>query len=234
MTDVPPVQFETRKPLFQGLSIIWMIPILALAVTLIFAWQAYSARGPVITIAFEDGAGILARQTELRFRDVKVGTVEDVAFSADLSSVIASVRVEKDIAPFIDDSARFWIVRPELSTSGVTGLDTVLTGVFIEGVWDNERGASRSSFQGLSRAPLFRPDRQGLEFALRSVPGGTLYADTPILFRGIEIGRVGPATISPEGNFAIAEAIIYDPYGRLVTPSTRFWDTSGFSVSIGA
>lgn len=108
-----------------------------------------------------------------------------------------------------------------------------MTGVFIEGVWDNEPGPARTAFKGLSRAPLHRPDRDGLQFALRSVPGGTLYADTPILFRGIEIGRVAPATISPEGNFAIAEAVIYEPYGRLVTPSTRFWDTSGFSVSIG-
>lgn len=234
MNDVPPVAYETSAPRFQSLSIVWIIPVLALAVTLAVAWQAYSDRGPIVTIEFEDGAGILPRQTELRFRDVKVGTVEDLTFSGDLGSVIASVRVDKALAPFIDTGASFWIVRPELSTSGVSGLDTVLTGVFIEGVWDSDPGPARTAFKGLSRAPLYRPDRAGLQFALRSIPGGTLYADTPILYRGIDIGRVGPATISPEGNFAIAEAVIYEPYGRLVTPSTRFWDTSGFSVSIGA
>lgn len=234
MSEIPPVAYEARRPFLQSLSIIWVIPFLALAVTLVVAWQAYSERGPLITIAFEDGAGVLPRQTELRFRDVRVGIVEDLTFSDDLSSVVATVRVDRKLAPFIDSGASFWIVRPELSTSGVSGLDTVLTGVFIEGVWDNDPGPPRSAFNGLSRAPLFRPDRSGLQFALRSVPGGILYADTPILFRGIEIGRVGPATISPEGNFAIAEAIIYEPHERLVTSSTRFWDTSGFSVSIGA
>ncbi len=235
MNDVPPVRVENQKSgLFTNLSIVWIFPFLALAVALIFAWQSYNDRGPVISIEFENGAGILPNQTELRFRDVKVGTVEDLSFSEDLSSVVVSVRVEKNIAPFIDAGATFWIVRPELSTSGVSGLDTVLTGVFIEGSWDSEIGPTRDIFRGLDSAPLYRPDEGGLQIALRSIPGGTLSADTPILFRGIEIGRVGPARISPEGNFAIAEAVIYEPHGHLVTPATRFWDTSGFSVSIGA
>ncbi|MGD9295094.1 MAG: MlaD family protein, partial [Roseobacter sp.] len=235
MTDLPPVSVENQKPgPFTNLSIVWVFPFLALAIALIFAWQSYNDRGPVISIEFENGAGILPKQTELRFRDVKVGVVEDLSFSDDLSSVVVAVRVGKDIAPFIDAGATFWIVRPELSTSGVSGLDTVLTGVFIEGSWDSQIGPARDSFRGLDSAPLYQPDSGGLQIALRSIPGGTLSADTPILFRGIEIGRVGPARISPEGNFAIAEAVIYEPHGNLVTPATRFWDTSGFSVSIGA
>ncbi|ABG29813.1 MCE family protein [Roseobacter denitrificans] len=234
MNDAPPVPIEKEpKSLISNLSIVWIIPALALVTALFVAWQSYNARGPVITVEFENAAGIVPRETEVRFRDVQVGLVEEVMFSEGLSSVVAKVRLDKSVAPYVDSTASFWIVRPEFSASGISGLDTVLSGVFIQGSWDSTIGPPASAFKGLDRAPLYQTGSADLQIALRSLPGGTLSADTPILYRGIEIGRVGPARISPEGNFAIAEAVIYEPHGRLITPSTRFWDASGFSFTIG-
>ncbi|WP_436399643.1 MlaD family protein [Roseobacter sp. S98] len=235
MNDKPsPVAIEHgRSPVSGRASMVWLIPLAALIIALFVAWQSFNARGPLITIQFENGAGITARQTELRFRDVKVGVVERVVFAEGLEGVVAEVRLNKDVAAYVDAGANFWVVQPEFSARGVTGLDTVLSGVFIEGSWDGEIGLPRSTFKGRTTAPLFLPGDQGLQIALRTVPGGTMSDDVPILYRGIEVGRVGPARISPEGNFAIAEAVIYAPHGRLITRATRFWDTSGFSVSIG-
>jgi len=68
---------------------------------------------------------------------------------------------------------------------------------------------------------------------LRATANGQLTENAPIFYKGIEVGRVGKARISPANNFAIAEAIIYEPHGRLINNSTRFWDVSGFSVNIG-
>lgn len=235
MSDTPPkVPIEpARKASFSGVSLIWLLPILALVVALGVAWQSYNARGPLIEIEFENGAGIAVRQTELRFRDVTVGVVEEVHFAEGLEGVIASVRLDKDIAQYVDGGAQFWIVRPELSAQGVSGLDTVLTGVYIEGAWDGDIGAPAARFRGLSDAPLFRFGREGLQIALRTTGGGTLIDESPITFRGIEVGRVGKAQISPEGSFAIAEAIIYHPHSRLISAGTRFWDASGFTFSVG-
>lgn len=222
-----------RETFLARASIVWIIPVVALVISLTVAWKSYSDRGPLITIEFENGAGISVDQTEVRFREIKVGVVEDLAFAEGLNGVLAQVRLEKEVAPFVDAGATFWIVRPELSVRGVSGLDTVISGIFIEGSWDSQIGPPRKEFKGLETAPLFRPGQEGLQIALRTTPGGYLTDNSPILFRGIEIGRVGAASISREGNFAIAEAIIYEPYGRLITTATRFWDTSGFSVSIG-
>ena len=236
MNDAPQtVPIEPSGGSFlSAVSFIWVIPIIAVLAALAVAWQSYNNEGPLITIEFENGAGITERETEVRFRDVKVGVVERVHFGAGLSSVLADVRLEKEVAPYVDSGASFWVVQPELTARGVSGLDTVLSGVFIEGTWDTEIGPARSEFKGLPTAPLYRSGKEGLQIALRTVPGGALTDNTPILYRGIEVGLVGSANISSEGNFAIAEAIIYEPHGRLITPSTRFWDTSGFSVSIGA
>lgn len=215
-------------------SFVWFIPLIALAIALGVAWQSYNDRGPLITIAFENGAGITKDETLLKYRDISVGVVEEVSFTDGLETVLVTVRLDKKVAPYVDQGSTFWVVRPELTARGISGLDTVLSGVFIEGAWDSEIGGATSAFNGLEDAPLFRPSAPGLEIALRATANGQLTENAPIFFRGIEVGRVGKARISPKTNYAIAEAIIYEPHGRLITPSTRFWDTSGFSVSIGA
>ncbi len=235
MTETPPpVAIENvRKSLLSRVSMVWAIPLLALAIALFVAWQAFDARGTLIEIEFADGAGIAKRQTELRYRDVNVGLVEDVTFSKDLGSVVAHVRLDKAVAPYVDAGSTFWVVQPELTTRGISGLDTVLSGVYIEGSWDSTVGPERTRFKGAVEAPLYKSDQKGLQLALRTTPGGTMTDNSPILFRGIEVGRVGKARISQQGNFAIAEAIIYEEYSRLISPSTRFWETSGFTFSVG-
>ncbi len=235
MTKAPtPVTIEpARKSFFSNVSFVWLIPALALAIALAVAWQTYNERGPLIAIEFENGAGIAKRETELRYRDVTVGIVEDVRFAQGLSGVVAYVRIDKEVAPYIDVGSNFWVVQPELTAQGVSGLDTVLSGVYIEGAWDGEIGAPASRFKGLKDTPLFRYGKEGLEITLRTTTGGTLTDNSPITFRGIEVGRVGKAQISQQGNFAIAEAIIYHPHSRLISATTRFWDTSGFTFSVG-
>ncbi len=235
MSDAPPpVRIESTSGSFVGrASFVWLIPILALVIALGVAWQTYSSRGPLIEIEFENGAGIAKRETELRYRDVTVGVVEDVKFTPDLSGVLVAVRLDKEVARFVDVGSTFWVVRPELTTRGVSGLDTVLSGVYIEGSWDETVGPPRSKFKGLNETPLFGPGRKGLQIVLRTTPGGTLTDNSPITYRGIEVGRVGQARISEQGNFAIAEAIIYEPHDRLIATTTRFWDTSGFTFSVG-
>jgi paraquat-inducible protein B len=90
-----------------------------------------------------------------------VGKVEKIGFNADLSQVVVSIRVDKDVAPFVDADSSFWLVRPELTTSGVSRLDTVLSGVFIEGLWDNVPGPLTTRFAGLKDAPLARARGRG-------------------------------------------------------------------------
>ena len=75
MSDTPPkVAIKpAREGRFSGASFIWIIPLLALVVAFGVAWQSYSARGPVIIVSFEDGAGIEAGETKLKYRDIEVG-----------------------------------------------------------------------------------------------------------------------------------------------------------------
>lgn len=235
MSDSPPEVSvsPTRKMFLSGASIVWVIPVLALLVALGVAWKSYNDRGPLIIVEFANGSGISAGETELKFRDVTVGLVEKVGFTKGLGKVTATIRVEKEVAPYIDNGAVFWIVRPEVTAQGITGLSTVLSGVHIEGSWDEQIGTFADRFQGASDPPLIRPGQEGLEIAFRTVANGQLTDNAPILYKGIEVGRVGRAKIAPRGNYAIVEAIIFEEHRTLVNETTRFWDASGFSVNIG-
>ncbi|MBT9384173.1 MCE family protein [Pseudooceanicola sp. CBS1P-1] len=235
MSDTPPDVHvtTTRRSLYERISLVWVVPILALIIALSVAWHNYAQRGPLIEIDFDSAEGVKAGETELHYRDVAVGVVEKLGFSADLNKVEVWVRLNKDVADYVDDSSNFWVVRPEVSARGVTGLGTVLSGVYIQGLWDSKPEGLKTKFEGLSQAPLNSDGKPGLKIRLRAAPGSGLTGDTVIEYRGIEVGRVGKAEISKDGSTVEAPAFIFAPQDKLITSATRFWDTSGFSFTLG-
>ncbi|MGI3211055.1 intermembrane transport protein PqiB [Roseovarius tibetensis] len=236
-TDTTPPEPQVKpakRPVRDRISIVWIVPLLALAVVIAIAWQSYADRGPLIEIGFENASGVRAGNTELRFRDVRVGLVEEVSFAEGLDTVLVKVRLDKNVAPYVDDDAQFWVVRPQVTTQGVSGLGTVLSGVYIEGLWDAETGETVTRFDGLPDAPLQRVGQSGLTLTMRASDGAALTENTPILYRGVKVGRVGKPVISADGTTSEAEAVIFSPHDRLIDSATRFWDTSGFSLSFGA
>ena len=101
--DLPtPEITPVPKRFWANVSVVWVVPILALIVSLGLAWSTYSSRGELITITFTDAAGLEPGQSLLKYREVTVGKVETVGFSRDLKSVEVGIRVEKDVAPFVD------------------------------------------------------------------------------------------------------------------------------------
>lgn len=241
-TDTPspagepaPMQIRpARQRWWHRLSPVWLVPLVALVVALGIAWQSYAGRGVLITISFQNASGIEAGSTPVKYRDVTIGVVEQVNFGAGLSEVLVNVRVSKDVAPYIDSDAEFWVVRPEVSVRGVTGLDTVLSGAFIAGRWDSESSGARTRFQGLEVPPMLGgPDQNGMVVTLTLRDGNQISAGAPVLYRGIEVGAVGAPRLAADGQSVLIDAFIQAPYTERLTSSSRFWDASGFDVSIG-
>ncbi|WP_185962154.1 MlaD family protein [Palleronia caenipelagi] len=228
------MQEADKRTLRDRISPVWALPILALVISIGIFWKAESDQGPRIEVIFADGAGVKPDGTKLRFRDVDVGVVEDVEFSDDLSHVIVGIRVDKKVGPYVDDGAEFWIVRPEVSAQGVSGLETVLSGVYLMGSWDGEIGEKQRKFEGLDRAPLMTNDDEGITFRIRSNDVSGLSENAPILYRGITVGKIGNLHLGSDGVSVFADAFVRTPESRLINTATRFWNTSGFDFSFGA
>ena len=223
-----------KQRIWRRLSLVWLVPVLALAVSLGAAWQNFQDRGTLITIAFENASGVAAGETVIKYRDVTVGEVEGVEFAPGLGEVLVHARIDKSVAPYLDDDAQFWVVRPDVSVRGITGLDTVLGGVYIEGNWDTEADVQQFEFTGMEQPVLTRAGQRGTLVVLRAADGGSISAGAPVLHKGLEVGYLEKPELSPNGDQVIVSAFIESPYDRRITTSTRFWDTSGFSVSFGA
>ncbi|MDO5631917.1 MAG: MlaD family protein [Paracoccus sp. (in: a-proteobacteria)] len=240
MTDTPPplqpaspVRRTARRAAEAGVNIIWLVPILALLVTLAIGWNSYMGRGTLIHVAFRDATGINPGETPLKFREINVGKVEAVRFTEDLSSVIVDIRVDRDLAQYIDDQAEFWIVRPQVTARGITRLDTVLTGAFIEGYWDADVTEPSSDFIGLDRAPLTREDAKGTWVIVQTNDAEGLSEGAPVMYRGLPVGRMENLRISPDGEAVQADVFVEAPHDQRLTTASVFWDSGGVSVSLG-
>ena len=229
-----PVRRQARRVARAGISLIWAVPAIALVVTLALAWNIYSGRGVLVPVAFSDATGITPGETVVKFREITVGKVEAVRFTQDLKRVVLDLRVDDDIAKYIDANAQFWIVRPQVSARGISRLDTVLTGVFVEGDWDSEIGPEpETMLQGLDRPPLVRANEAGSWVVLSSDSASGISEGAPVMYRGVPVGRMENLRISDRDDGVIADVFIEAPHDRRLTTATVFWDTSGLSVSLG-
>ncbi|MCR8546238.1 MlaD family protein [Salipiger sp. P9] len=236
MSDPRPAEMEIEGPkrsVWRNLSLVWLVPFAALAVTLFIAWQSWAERGTRIEIRFENAAGVVPDETAIRYRDVSVGFVEDVEFSSDLASVLVHARIDNTVAGSLPADAQFWVVRPEVSASGISGLSTVLSGVYIEAAFEPQTGAGATAFEGLNETPLVKPGMKGTRIVLRASDGTMLTAGAPIFHQGIEVGRIETPRLLDSGKGVIVDAFIDAPNDRRITTATRFWDTSGFDVNVG-
>ncbi len=231
--DPPPPVSEPAPRRGGRISLVWLVPLLALLVSLAVAWRAYSDRGPLIHIIFEDANGIVAGETTLRFRNVTVGMVESVAFGPDLESVDASVRLSKDLADYVDEEAQFWVVRPRVTAQGVSGIETVLSGVYIEGYWDGTPGERETSFVALDQPPLTPSDQPGLRVQLHAPDAGSVSVGAPVLFKSIQVGKIETVELSDAGD-VIMDIFVDAPHHLRLTEATRFWNASGFSIELSA
>lgn len=236
MTNQSPSDLDLTRapdPVWTRLSIVWIVPLIALVVSLGVAWQSYANRGVDIEILFADATGIVPDQTVLKYREVDVGRVQQVRFTDDLQKVVVTVRVERDISRFIDAEAQFWVVRPQVSVAGISRLDTVLSGIFIEGTWDATPGEPETRFTALTSQPTVRDSERGVLVTLASDDGGSLRDGAPVLFRGIQVGRLNNLRLAEEGDGVMIDAFIEAPYSSQVGSMTAFWNVSGFSASLG-
>lgn len=121
-SDLPNLPAAMAKPRRRWApQFIWVIPIVAVLVGAGLAAKVILERGPTITISFKTGEGLEAGKTHVKYKDVDIGLVKTVALSDDHNQVIASVELNKEASDFLLEDTRFWIVRPRITASGVTG-----------------------------------------------------------------------------------------------------------------
>ena len=216
----------------SGFSIVWIIP---LVTALVGGWlivKTLSEQGPVITISFRTAEGIEVGKTKVKYKNVDIGIVEDIQFSDDLSNVIITASFNTGTESFFRRNTRFWVVKPQLSLRGATGLSTLISGAYIE--IEPGPGAKQFNFVGLEKQPVVTADEVGKKIVLSSDKLHSIDGGTPIYYQGILAGEVLGYELGTDHKSIFVYAFIKDPFDQLVRGNTRFWNVSGIDVSLDA
>jgi len=229
--QVPQATPESRKRFM--ISVVWIIPILAAVVALGIAVERFLSEGPTITIVFKTAEGIEAGKTFVKYKDVNIGQVTQVKLSEDYTKVVVTAQIDKSAEGLLVKDAKFWVVQPRISLSGISGIGTLLSGNYI-GFEAGKSSASSDHFEGLEIPPVVTQSEPGRQFNLQAPTLGSLGIGSPLYYRLLNVGRVIAYDLMPDGSSVNIRVFIQAPYDRYVTENTRFWQTSGIDVSLSA
>jgi paraquat-inducible protein B len=111
---------------------VWLFPIFALIISGFLFFKYFFDHGPTIAITFDEVSVIQPEKTRIRFRGIEIGVVKNLAVSDDRKNVVVYAVLKKGLDDFAVEGAKFWIVTPKVSLQGLTGLDTIFSGPYIE------------------------------------------------------------------------------------------------------
>lgn len=227
MTDLPLA--KTRPA--SNWSAIWVLPLIALLIGGWLAWRAYSDAGIQVELIFASGEGIQAGKTELMYKGMAVGKVTATSLdqSGENRGVVAQLEVNKELEQYLREGTRFWLVKPNVSLAGISGLETLVSGNYITFSPATE-GEPTYSFTALAQEPPMGDDVPGLHITLKAERLGSLNRDSPVFYRQIQVGRVKSYILSDDQNTVEVKVFIEPAYAHLVRKHTRFWNASGISV----
>lgn len=214
-------------------SWIWLLPLVTALIGGWLAWDTLSKRGPLITITFQNAEGLQAGQSHVRHKDVDMGLVQSVALSPDLQRVIVTVRMNREAEPLLTDRTKFWVVKPRFFAGSVSGLETLLSGGYIELLPGAPGGAAKRAFAGLEDPPVLQSDVPGHNFLLHASRIGSISLGSPIFFRDFNVGEVLGWDIGDMADSVTIHAFVRAPFDKYVHDGSRFWNASGVSVGLG-
>ncbi len=215
----------------RRVSAAWIIPLVAIVVAAWLVWDTLSKEGPTITISFLGGEGLQAGQSQLKYKDLTLGTVRSLALSKDRSRVVVTLATTRQAAPLLTDDTVFWVVKPRLFAGNLTGFDTLLSGSYI-GMLPGQTGRTQRAFVGHEDPPVLTSEVAGHTFLLKASRLGSVTVGSPVFYRDLSVGEVLGWDLGGMAESATIHVFVRAPFDQYVHKDTRFWNASGLDVKL--
>ncbi len=222
---------EAKVRKLKRFSPVWIFPIVTALIGAWILFYHYSHQGPEVTLITTNAEGIEGGKTAIKSRSVDVGVVESAVLTDDLHHVEIKARLNAGMEKLLHGDSVFWVVKPQIGREGVTGLNTLLSGAYIE-LQPGTKGTATERYDLLDAPPLAPPDAKGIRIMLDSEKAGQLNPGDPVLFRGYRVGSVETSTFDAANRTISYQLFISAPNDRLVTSNVRFWKDSGIAVDL--
>ncbi|MBA6290960.1 intermembrane transport protein PqiB [Colwellia sp. MB3u-70] len=222
----------TIKPV-KTVSTIWFIPAIAIFIGCWMIYYQWSNEGTEVTIHFLTAEGMEAEKTKIKSRNVDIGEVSSIELNQNGNGVIVTAKIKKSAEQFLLADSKFWVVSPQISHTGVSGLSTLISGVYIE-ISPGKSDEERYVFDALNSPPLTPSGTPGLHITLNSNDQFAYKKGDPIIYKGLTVGQFEDIYFNFEERVVYYNAFIKAPYHQLITSNTKFWDVSGLQLDLNA
>ena len=145
--------------------------------------------------------------------------------------IFVNARLDEGYEFLRREGSLFSVVRPNISLQGITGLETLVSGVYIEVVPGSAKKLA-DSFIGVSTINSENLLPSGLVLKLTAA-FSPLNVGAVVLYKGIPVGQVTEKNLSSDGREVVFRVVIDRKYDQLVRVNSRFWDSSGLKASVG-
>ncbi|BBB31058.1 PqiB family protein [Neptunomonas japonica] len=224
MSDHDPILTRRHLP-----SAIWFLPLLAAIIAGWLVYKNYDNKGVLIEVIFDSAAGLEAKKTKVFYRGLPAGVVKELKIDDDLRRIKALIEMVPQTEKTLTENAQFWLVEPQVSLSGVRGLETLLSGSYIS-YQPGLEGEPKRAFEALDQPPPPIKNSDGLYITLTADNARSVYQGAKVYFRDIEVGEVLSHALSSDGKKVLIETYIEPRFTYLIKENTRFWNASGIKV----
>ena len=222
----------TVKPI-KTISTVWFIPLIAVFIGCWMIYYQWQNEGTEINIHFATAEGMEAGKTKIKSRNVDIGEVSQIELNDNGAGVIVTAKIKKSAEKFLVDDSMFWVVSPQISHTGVSGLSTLISGVYIE-ISPGKSADERFEYEALESPPVTPVGTPGLHITLNSNDQFAYAKGDPIIYKGLTVGQFEDIYFNFEERVVYYNAFIKAPYHQLITSNTKFWDVSGLRLDLNA
>ncbi len=212
---------------FKLFTSIWIVPIIAFLITISLAYQHFSQMGKEIRIYFDSSSGLKVK-SKVQYRNVAIGEVTKILLDDDSEGVVVVVRMDKGTKKYLNNKTEFWIVKPEVDSSGISGLETLISGAYI-GLYTQKDKSFKKIFQGLNKPHKSRGD--GIYYTLTTNKTHiNVSKNSPVFYKNIEVGRIDKVELDDNMRMDIV-ILIENRYTKYINISSKFWIRSALDIN---
>ncbi len=213
---------------FNFITSIWIVPFIAIVIALWLTFQYYSQLGQKIEITFEKNSGLKAGHSQIKFKDVTIGQVIKVELNNDGEGIKIIARINKDAVDYLNEESKFWIVKPKVGMSGISGLETIISGTYIN-LYSKKEKFKKEKFVGLEQP--YRLLAEGEYLHLNASSSFNVNRGTPVFFKNMKAGYVEYVLIALDGKSVDVIIYIDKAYVPYIHVDTRFWVQSTLNIN---
>lgn len=214
----------------KRISPFWLLPVIALFIGATLFFQIIKEQGTTITIIFNNGDGLVAGKTQVRYQGLQIGEVKKVNFADDLKHVEVTANIYPEARSILREHTKFWIVQPSASLAGISGLDALVSGNYI--TLQPGDGEPADQFIAENEGPIAEVHQGDLLIHLIAEDLGSISAGASVYFKKMPVGKIYDYRLTQDQQKVEIDVVIEKNYANLVKKDSRFWNISGIQADL--